>query len=509
MMTPEVLWAAGLALTVILTAALINRFAPQTRARLRTIAFLYIFYLLALGSSHVLADLHEPDWARRTLIATEILRVFLVVSLSATLVFRLLLRGLGIKVPTIASDLLVGLGYIITTVGVFSQHGLDPVGALATGAAVSAILAFSLQSTLGNIIGGVALQLDGSIHEGDWIQLENGKQGRIRAIRWRHTLIETRDWSTIVVPNASLLANNITILGYREGLPAPQRMWVYFNVDFRFAPNHVIQVVTDGLHGSPIENVAPDPKPNVVCMDFSRDGKDSVALYAARYWLLDLAADDPTNSRVRARIFTALKRAEIPLAIPAIMNLVQVNDREREQTHREREEGARLEALHVVHVLRGLTEDELLVLAQGVTTVIYTKGETITRQGATAHYLYVLTKGTVEVKVRKLDNPAVEPRVMATLDAPEIFGEMGLMTGAPRGADVVAKTDVECLRLDKPTFERVLLARPDAAKELADKLALRRAHNTLTENMNAAELAAHHQNEAARILGGIKAFFGL
>ena len=69
MMTPEVLWAAGLALTVILTAALINRFAPQTRARLRTIAFLYIFYLLALGSSHVLADLHEPDWARRTLIA--------------------------------------------------------------------------------------------------------------------------------------------------------------------------------------------------------------------------------------------------------------------------------------------------------------------------------------------------------------------------------------------------------------------------------------------------------
>ncbi len=509
MMTPEVLWAAGLAIAIVFTAALVNRFAPQTRSRLRTIAILYVMYLLALGSSHLLADLGEPDWARRTVIATEILRVFLVVNLSATLVFRLLLRGLGLKVPTIASDLLVGLGYIVATVGVFSQHGLDPVGALATGAAVSAILAFSLQSTLGNILGGVALQLDGSIHEGDWIQLENGKQGRIRAIRWRHTLIETRDWSTIVVPNASLLANNITILGYREGLPAPQRMWVYFNVDFRFAPNHVIQIVTDGVLGSPIENVAGDPKPNVICMDLARDGKDSVALYAVRYWLIDLAADDPTSSRVRARIFTALKRANIPLAVPAVMNLVQVNDREREQTHRERDHGARLAALHVVHMFRGLTEDELRVLAEGVTAVIYTKGETITRQGATAHYLYVLTKGTVEVKVRKLDNPASEPRVMATLEAPEVFGEMGLMTGTPRGADVVAKTDVECLRLDKPTFERVLLARPDAAKELADKLALRRANNTRTEDMNEAELARHHQNEAARILGGIKEFFGL
>ena len=98
---------------------------------------------------------------------------------------------------------------------------------------------------------------------------------------------------------------------------------------------------------------------------------------------------------------------------------------------------------------------------------------------------------------------------MATLDAPEVFGEMGLMTGTPRGADVVAKTDVECLRLDKPTFERVLLARPDAAKELADKLALRRANNTRTEHMNETELAHHHHNEAARILGGIREFFGL
>jgi small-conductance mechanosensitive channel/CRP-like cAMP-binding protein len=509
MMTPEILWAGGLAIAIIITAALINRFTPQVRSRLRAIAILYVCYLVALGASRVLAGVGEVDWARRTLIATEILRVFLVVSLSATLVFRLLLRGLGLRVPTIASDLLVGVGYIATAVGVFSQHGLDPVGALATGAAVSAILAFSLQSTLGNIIGGVALQLDGSIHEGDWIQLENGKQGRIRAIRWRHTLIETRDWSTIVVPNASLLANNITILGYREGLPAPQRMWVYFNVDFRFAPNHVIQVVTDGLLGSSIENVAADPKPNVVCMDFSRDGKDSVALYAARYWLIDLAADDPTNSRVRSRIFTALKRANIPLAVPAVTNLVQVNDRERERSHLDREQDGRLKALHVVHMFRGLTEDELQVLAEGVTTVIYTKGETITRQGATAHYLYVLTKGSVEVKVRKLEAPGLEARVMATLEAPEIFGEMGLMMGTPRGADVVAITEVECLRLDKPTFERVLNARPEAAKELAEKLALRRANNTRPDEMNEAELAQHHKNEAARILGGIKQFFGL
>src|ERR1041385_2913444 len=109
----------------------------------------------------------------------------------------------------IASDLLVGLGYLVVALVVLARHGVDPTGALVSGAVVSAVLAISLQSTLGNVVGGVALQLDGSVREGDWIQLENGKQGRVRSVRWRHTVLETREWSTIIVPNAQLLANNI------------------------------------------------------------------------------------------------------------------------------------------------------------------------------------------------------------------------------------------------------------------------------------------------------------
>ena len=240
-MTIELWWALGLFAAVIATATAVNRFALAARPRLRAIAILYVMYALALGTARVLAIIEEPVYANHAVLVTEILRALVLVSLAGTIVFRLVLRGL--KLPTIASDLLAGVGYIVATIVVLSQHGLDPVGALATGAVLSAVLAFSLQTTLGNILGGVAIQLDGSIHEGDWIQLENGKQGRVRAIRWRHTLVETRDWSTIVVPNAQLLQNNITILGSRDGGMAPQRMWVWFNVDFRFQPQHVIDIV--------------------------------------------------------------------------------------------------------------------------------------------------------------------------------------------------------------------------------------------------------------------------
>ena len=38
-----------------------------------------------------------------------------------------------------------------------------------------------------------------------------------------------------------------TILGKRSGMPLQHRMWVYFNVDFRYAPSRVIDVVRTAL----------------------------------------------------------------------------------------------------------------------------------------------------------------------------------------------------------------------------------------------------------------------
>src|SRR3984885_10242629 len=241
----ELLWAGALFVALVIAAALVNRLHPAHRPRLRRAVILYALFAASLGGALAFEAAHIEAWSSGMFVAMELLRALSVVGLAATFVFSIILPSVGVALPMIASDLVVGLGYIATTLAILSQHGLDPTGALVSGAVVSAVLAISLQSTLGNILGGVALQLDGSIHEGDWIQLENGKQGRVRSVRWRHTVVETRDWSTIIVPNAQLLASAITILGKREIAPAPQRMWVYFNVDFRHSPSKVIDCVSD------------------------------------------------------------------------------------------------------------------------------------------------------------------------------------------------------------------------------------------------------------------------
>lgn len=509
----ELFWVLGLFVAVVLTAALVNRFRPLQRPRLRRLVTVFALFATATLTGIGFDAAALPAWSSGCLIAAQILQAFTLVSLSATLVFAVMLPAIGIELPMIASDLLVGLGYVVVTLVILSRHGVNPTGALVSGAVVSAVLAISLQSTLGNIVGGVALQLDGSIREGDWIQLENGRQGRVRSVRWRHTVLEARDWSTIIVPNAQLLATNITILGKREGKTVPQRMAVAFNVDFRFAPSRVIGVVTEGLQRSRIENVALDPRPNVVCTDFPKDAKDGFATYVARYWIQDLATDDPTSSLVRARIYTALQRAQIPLA-PHRIGFADLSDELRPARRLELLSGDRFAAVKTVHLFRTLTDDELRTLAAGMSHVLYTDGEVITRQGAAGHWLYIMTAGTAEIRAHvepEGGEIVTEQKIrIARLTAPDFFGEMSLMTGEPRSADVIAIGDVECFRLGQDTFKTVLLGRPEIATELSAKLAARRVELSAARGeIDRSAISEREATERARILRGIKTFFAL
>src|SRR4029078_4644475 len=103
-----------------------------------------------------------------------------------------------------------------------------------------------------------------------------------------------------------------------------------------------------------IENVADDPKPSVGCMDFTKDMRESLATYAVRYWIKDLATDEPTSSRVRARIYAALQRAQIPLAVPAHTAFVELKDESRTARRLDRAAGERVSALQNVPVRRAL-----------------------------------------------------------------------------------------------------------------------------------------------------------
>ena len=492
--------------SLVFLAYLVNRFAPQKRPRVRRAVIMFAAYIV---TELCAAALHVAGMPRVWQVfhsAADIIESFTVINLAAVALFDVGLPRIGMVVTPFLTDVLVGFAYLVATGLCLLDAGLNPASVIGASAVVSAVLAISLQSTLGNILGGVAVQVDGSIHEGDWIQLENGKQGKVREIRWRHTAIETRDWDTIVVPNAVLLAQSFSILGRRQGMPQQHRMWVYFHVDFRYSPAAVVQAVNDALQGSAIPNVASDPKPHAICMDLARDGKDSFALYAARYWLTDLAVDDPTSSLVRQRIYAGLRRSSIPLARPSTTTFIGANEEDDDKERITRHKRARVVAVESVSLFKGLTPDERDFVAEHLKYAPFCAGETVTRQGAVAHWLYIITRGSVEVRRTQAGSTVVVSKV----DAPGFVGEMGLLTGAPRTADIVATTDIECYRLDKAGFQRVVTERPDAATQFSEELAKRQVGLLAAEEKLDEGAKSVRQAEAqAAILHRIEDFFGL
>jgi CRP-like cAMP-binding protein/small-conductance mechanosensitive channel len=426
-----------------------------------------------------------------------------VIRLWGLLVFRIVLPRMRVTPPRIAEDIFVIIGYIAWGLVRLRYAGLDLGSIVATSAMITAVVAFAMQDTLGNILGGLALQLDNSIEIGDWIKVDD-ISGRVVDIRWRSTLVETRNWETVVFPNSQLMKNKFLVLGRRTDQPVQWRRWVWFNVALGVPLPRVIRVVEEAIRQAEIANVAKEPAPNCVLMEI---GSTGYGRYALRYWLTDLAPDDPTDSAVRWHVLTALQRSGIKLAMEEHGIFVTKENEKYEEAVHHREILLRVKTLRRVELFSQMTDDELRKLAERLRYAPFAGGEIISRQGATAHWLYIVIRGQAEVYLETSDGGR---RVIRDLGEGSFFGEMGMMTGAPRSASVVAKTDVECYRLDKEVFEEILRERPGIAEEMSHVLVARRMQlDSALQNLDeeARHKEIHHQHN--EVLATIKRFFGL
>jgi cAMP-dependent protein kinase regulator len=56
----------------------------------------------------------------------------------------------------------------------------------------------------------------------------------------------------------------------------------------------------------------------------------------------------------------------------------------------------------------------------------------------------------------KKDDAAQEPQLVCRLGSGQYFGELALMRDSPRAATVVAGTQCKLIKLDRPSFHRLL-----------------------------------------------------
>ena len=425
------------------------------------------------------------------------------VALVGTLFFDVLLPLVRMRPPRILRDLAIAAGSIAATLAVLSSGKVEVVGIVATSAVLTAVIGWALQDTLANVMGGLALQLDGSVKAGDWVTFGE-TTGLVREVGWRQTSLETRNGDLLVVPNSLFMKTAVTLRGKGGVSGAPrERRWVRFGVESGVAPSAVVACAQEALGREPIVGVDAEPEPDCVFLDFG----DSGSHYAVRYWLTDMFRADPTDSVVRTRLWFALHRAGIPTAFPVRKVILTPDDADARARAADASRAARRAALERVSIFAPLTSEEHDRLAEGMSRALFAAGEAIVLQGAAGHHLYVLTKGRAEVRVSVAGSLE---RAVATLEAPDFFGEMGLLTGEPRKATVVALTDAEVWRVEKADFKAILEKRPAVAETIA-ALVSDREVGLAAVREGVSEEARRMRLERSRplTLAKIREFFGI
>jgi small-conductance mechanosensitive channel/CRP-like cAMP-binding protein len=493
------LWSARTPFVVLayfVVRAIVSR-TDVERYHMRAAGTLIILHVIATTIAAAQATFgYESVIAETIGFAFQLLSV---VTMITTVIFRALLPKVGWALPRILIDLLTAFGVLVVFIAVGKRAGFSVAGLITTSAVLTAVIGFSLQDTLGNVMGGLSVQLDKSLKVGDWVKLSTGQTGRVAEIRWRYTAIETRDWDTVIIPNGMLVKSQVTILGRRQGAPLQSRRHIDFFVDFRTSPTEVISVVETALRKDPVQRMAIDPPPHCLFMGI----RDSYAHYVARYWLTDLAVDDPPDSATRVRIWFALRRANIKLAIPASTVFLTPDTPEREQRKSSEEQDRRFRALGNVDLFRGLPEETRREIAEHLVFTPFAAGEAVCREGDHDDGLYMIVEGDAIVRIGK----GAEEKEVARLVAGQFFGEMSLMTGEARTASVVAATDMLCYRIDKPAFQIVLAQAPALLDHVAEVLATRRVALTAARDDRDDTRRTRHETAKQDLLGRIRGFF--
>src|ERR671921_1139314 len=99
----------------------------------------------------------------------------------------------------------------------------------------------------------------------------------------------------------------------------------------------------------------------------------------------------------------------------------------------------------------------------------YAAGEPICREGEVSDRLYLIESGVVAVVIGE----GSAARAIARLRRGDIFGEMGLLTDAPRSATILPTVPAQVLELDRTSFTEIIQKHPAILLNISRVLAKR------------------------------------
>ena len=398
------------------------------------------------------------------------------------------------QVPGLFVNLVqVTLGLVGAALVVSFVWGENVRGLLTTLGVGSLVVGLALQDTLGNLFSGISLLFERPFSTGDWIGI--GKlEGRVVNINWRAVHIVDRERDLHVVPNSVLgkeVINNYSRPARAHG--------VLLEVGFSYddPPNAVKRM---------LRSICEDVKEilpwgisirTLGYQDFSIN-------YEVRFFIEDYLRLPEIREDFMTRIWYATRRNGFTIPFP-IRTVLHRALPPRPEVDSEEEVRRTLGQLPL---FQELSPDEIGTLCQGAKLKEYAVGDAVVVEGQPGDSMHLIKRGVVVVKRKRGER---SERTLAELNEGAYFGEMSLLTGEPRSASVIAKTDTLTLVIPRTALSSILEARPALASSFATVVEeRRRAHDDPTEfEVDETGESIHPQGLGVALVGKIRSFFGL
>ena len=150
----------GMALVGVLLGSFLLILWKKSEAR--SILVVLVFFGLSLAGQLLSGVLAAYGWQS----AAGYLRWFMIlvegmciIRLGGITIFQGLLPIIRLKSPHILQDVLLVIVYIVWGLAWLSANEVDPTSIFTTSAVLTAVIGLSLQDTLGNILGGLAVEI--------------------------------------------------------------------------------------------------------------------------------------------------------------------------------------------------------------------------------------------------------------------------------------------------------------------------------------------------------------
>lgn len=418
-------------------------------------------------------------------------------------------RTLGAPVPRLVKDIFTIIIYVIAITGIVGVVFKKSVtGFWTTSGIIGLILGFALKNVILDVFTGLAINIDRSYKIGDWIKVHgigSGENlvGQIIEINWRTTRLHTEDDSIVVLPN-SLLGTQV-VTNYWGAGPESRFETEPFCLDFSVPIERAKRILSAGAMAVVGQKgILENPQPQVMVNGTKALGVE----YKVRFWMQpwqDGITQGAAKSLVTTSILEHLKQAGITPAYPKqdifyaempkrYFDVQSVKDK--------------MELLHRAELFKHLNKQELQELAENMKLRRFAQGTKIIKQGEAGDSMFIVSEGLLHAYIQTGTNNNQTEIKVGQIEPGEFFGEMSLLTGAPRSATIVAATDVIVHEITKDHMNTLFSRRPEIVETISLVIAERKLRNSKTlQTATPEERIEQTQSLAGQIVSKIKSFF--